>query len=90
MPGIDEKKSEFRVRVQNPGKFDRKSFRYHSIGRTGCTRIIVACPKGKYRSGKCSVGMKTQAYRFKKPCYKSKEQVRSWLKRQHVKYQGVK
>lgn len=85
MPGIDEKPNEFRVRVREPSQFDKRSFRSHPIGRSGCTRIIVACPRGKYRGGKCSVGMKTQAYRFKKPCYRNKAQVQTWLRKERVK-----
>ncbi len=56
-------KKYLRVRVKNPKKFDRRSFRIKDVGRKGFTKIIIGCPKGKYdaKKKKCKVGTKTQA-----------------------------
>jgi len=43
--------------------FDRDSFRVKKImkGRKVVTRLIVGCPKGKFRAGRCKVGTRVQA-----------------------------
>lgn len=52
-----------RVRVANPNKFDKKSFRVKDVGRVGHTKLIIGCPRGKFDSGRkrCKVGTKVQA-----------------------------
>ena len=47
-------------RIQDPRKFDPRSFR--TVKRDG-TLIIVACPAGEYKKGRCQVGMQTQSIR---------------------------
>jgi hypothetical protein len=60
---IEYTKRYKRIRVKSPKKFDRRSFRTKDVGRKGFTKIIVACPKGKYNARKkvCKVGTQTQA-----------------------------
>lgn len=50
-----------RERQQSPKKFDPRSFRVIDPGRPGHTKMIVACPKGFFKQGKCRVGMRVQA-----------------------------
>lgn len=47
-------------RLQSPNKFEKKSFRTTSRG-TGGTKAITACPAGKFKKGRCSVGVQTQS-----------------------------
>ena len=66
MPRIEKTKTECRKRVEDPKKFDRRSFRSKRLSKR--TRIIVACPRGQYdtRRKRCKVGMKTQSIIKKK------------------------
>ena len=64
MPGIEKRKTTCRKRVADPKKFDRRSFRAKKVSKR--TTIVFACPKGKYKRGRCSVGMKTQSIIKKK------------------------
>lgn len=57
-------KTECRKRVKSPKKFDKKSFRSKRVSKR--TRLIVACPKGKFKKGRCSVGMQLQSIIKKK------------------------
>lgn len=68
MPKTHLTKNYKRTRVKDPKKFDKRSFRTKDVGKPGHTKIIVACPKGKYDSKKkrCKVGMQTQAIIEKK------------------------
>jgi hypothetical protein len=50
-----------RERIAEPKAFDPRSFRVIDPGRPGHTKMIVACPKGFFRGGRCRVGMKVQA-----------------------------
>ncbi len=46
------------LRVRRPkARFDARSIRTISVGRHG-KKIRVACPKGRYKRGRCSVGMR--------------------------------
>ena len=60
MPGIDRTKRFCNVRVANPNKFHKESFRVKTPNKD--TRITVACPKKKWDTKKkrCKVGMKLQ------------------------------
>jgi len=64
--GIDITKSECRKRMEDPKKFDKRSFRSKKINKN--TRIIVACPKGEYdsKNKKCRVGLQIQSFIKKK------------------------
>jgi len=55
---IEETKNWIRERIKDPDKFDKRSFR--TIKR-GDHLIVVACPKGKWKGGKCQVAMELQA-----------------------------
>lgn len=50
-----------RERIKNPKEFDPKSFRVIDPGRPGHTKMVVACPKGFFKGGRCRVGMQVQA-----------------------------
>ena len=80
MPGIDEADSQFRVRIVDPGSFEEGSFRTKDLG--GGVSIIIGKKKG-------SDSMSTQAYRFDKDTFKSKEQVQSWLDKHDIKKASV-
>lgn len=54
-------KRYLRKRVKPVTAFDPKSFRVKDVGRKGHTKLIVGCPKGKYKQGRCTIGMQTQA-----------------------------
>ncbi len=58
---IDKTNTECRQRLQDPKKFDKRSFRSKRASKK--TRIILACPKGKYdpRRKKCKVGLEAQS-----------------------------
>ena len=47
------------MRKASPKKFDSRSFRVKTVSKK--TKIIVACPKGQFKKGKCQVGMKLQS-----------------------------
>ena len=58
---VHKTKGYDRYRVQDPKKFDPRSFRVIDPGRPGHTKMVVACPKGYFRGGRCRVGMTVQA-----------------------------
>ena len=48
------------MQLRNPiSKFDRKSIRTVKVGRHGGF-LRVGCPKGKFKKGRCKVGMKAE------------------------------
>lgn len=49
-----------RTRIASPKEFDPRSFRTVSPG-TGRHKMVVACPKGQFKGGKCKVGMEVQS-----------------------------
>lgn len=63
MPKIHYTKRFKRIRIKSPKAFDSRSFRVKDVGRTGFTRIIIGCKKGKYdaRKKRCKVGTQTQS-----------------------------
>ena len=79
MPGIDSVENEFRWRVVEPSRYDDASFRHVKDKFGKGVGAIFGCPSGKYRGGKCSVGVEIQALRFDKETFKDKTQVRKWL-----------
>jgi hypothetical protein len=48
-----------RERITRPENFDPRSFRTKTLNEK--KKLIIACPTGKYKGGKCSVGMKAQS-----------------------------
>jgi len=54
-------KNFIRTRVRNPRTCDPRSFRVVDVGRKGHTKIVVCCPRGKFKNGRCRVGMVRQA-----------------------------
>lgn len=50
-----------RRRIQSPRKFDPRSLRTIDPGRPGHTKLIVGCPTGHYKRGRCKVGTEVQA-----------------------------
>lgn len=48
-----------RKRLMSPKKCAPGSFRFKKIGKG--RGLIVCCPRGNYRHGKCAVGTKAQA-----------------------------
>lgn len=50
-----KRKKWIREHIEDPDKFDKKSFRYV---KRGDHLVLVACPKGKWKRGKCQIGMK--------------------------------
>jgi hypothetical protein len=50
-----------RDRIKDPKSFDPRSFRVIDPGRPGHTKMVVACPKGFFKHGRCRVGMQVQA-----------------------------
>jgi hypothetical protein len=76
MPGLEEGKTVWRYRVQNPGKFDKMKVK--EIG-SGGVKITVGRVRGTNR-------WEIQNYMFEKERFKTAEQVRKWLD-EHLKAQ---
>lgn len=51
----------YHCRIENPDKFDPRSFRSKKVGAKG-TIIVVGCPKGEYSPSekRCRTGMRIQ------------------------------
>jgi len=66
---IEETKNYIRERIKDPDYFDKKSFR---TIKKGDHLIIVGCPKGKWKNGRCQAAMELQAIlhpkKEKNPC----------------------
>jgi hypothetical protein len=74
MPGLEEDKTVWRYRIEDPDKFER--FRVKEIG-SGGVKITVGKVKGSDR-------WEVQNYMFDKKRFKTREQVRNWLDK-HLK-----
>jgi hypothetical protein len=48
-----------RMRLAEPSEFDVKSFRIKKIKKG--VKLVVGCPKGKFKSGVCVVGTTAQS-----------------------------
>jgi hypothetical protein len=68
MPGLEEGKTVWRYRVQDPGKFEK--FRVKNI--TTGIKITLGKVKGSQR-------WEIQNYLFDKENFKTRDQVRKWL-----------
>jgi hypothetical protein len=68
MPGLEEAKTVWRYRVQNPEKFEK--FRVKELGKG--VKMTLGKVKGSDR-------WEIQNYMFDKERFKNREQVRSWL-----------
>ena len=69
MPGLEEGKTVWRYRVQDPGKFDK--MRVKDIG-SGGVKITLGRVRGTNR-------WEVQNYMFDKERFKTRQQVRNWL-----------
>lgn len=58
---IHETERYIRKRMRDPAEFDPRSFRIKDPGRRGHTKLVIACPKGFYHRGRCTVGTHVQA-----------------------------
>lgn len=54
-------KNYIRKQVKPVTAFDPRSFRVKDVGRKGYTKLVVGCPKGKFKKGRCTVGTQTQS-----------------------------
>jgi len=68
MPGLEEGKTVWRYRVQDPGKFDK--IRVKELGKG--VKITLGRIKGSDR-------WEIENYMFEKTAFKTKEEVRKWL-----------
>lgn len=73
MPGLEESKTVWRYRVQDPDKFEK--FRVKELGKG--VKITLGKVKGLER-------WEIQNYMFEKEAFKTREQVRKWLD-EHLK-----
>jgi len=64
------------VRVKDPDQFDSESFRYVDI--TEGVKAVVGCPKGRFKGGKCEVGIEVQKFVFDKEKFTS-EEAKKWV-----------
>ncbi|MCJ7559172.1 DUF2213 domain-containing protein [Candidatus Bathyarchaeota archaeon] len=78
----EETEESIRSGHGDKGKFDKDSFR--TIDITEGVKAVVACPKGKYENGKCTVGMESQSFIFSKDKF-TVEQAKAWFEKHHVK-----
>lgn len=58
MPRVDVTKNFRRERQFSPKLCARGSFRTITRGKI---KLVICCPKGKYRRGRCSVGTRAQS-----------------------------
>ena len=58
---VHETERYSRYRIRDPEKFDPRSFRIIDPGRPGHTKMVIGCPKGFFKSGRCKVGTVVQA-----------------------------
>lgn len=71
---LDIKTNEIRYRLLSPVKVD-------VVGRKKITEgvsIVVACPKGKVKKKRCTVGTEAQALRFDRKKFTPEEAVK-WI-----------
>jgi len=71
---LDIKPNEIRYRLISPSDVD-------VVGRkkiTGGVSIIVACPKGKVKNKRCTVGTESQALRFDRNKFTA-EKAANWI-----------
>lgn len=73
---LDVKPQEIRYRLIPPSKFAKDSFRRKEI--TEGVSIVVACPKGNFKKGRCKTGTKTQALRFDRERF-TPEKAATWI-----------
>ena len=59
MKGCEKSRNYWRCRQAPPSKFDPKSFR--TVSAKGGVKLVIGCPKGKFRKGKCAVGTRIQS-----------------------------
>jgi hypothetical protein len=59
MKKIDCQKTVCRERLMSPKMCAKGSFRTKRVGSKKA-KVVVCCPRGKWRKGRCSVGMKAQ------------------------------
>jgi hypothetical protein len=78
----EETEDSIRSGHGDKAKFDKDSFR--TIDITGGVKAVVACPKGKYENGKCTVGMESQSFIFDKSKF-TVEQAKAWFEKHHAK-----
>ena len=64
------------VRVEDPSKYDKDSFRTIDI-KEG-VKARVGCPKGQFEGGKCKVGTQVQVWLFDKDKF-TPEQAKKWV-----------
>jgi hypothetical protein len=64
------------VRVEDPDKYDKDSFR--TIDITEGIKARVGCPKGQFTGGKCQVGTQVQVYLFDKDKY-TEDKAKKWV-----------
>lgn len=83
-PETDVTENEIRIRVKDPGAFDKDSFRYIDIDKDKGIQAVSACPKGEYENGKCKVGTQVQSYRFDKENWTATT-ARAWVDKHEKK-----
>lgn len=66
------------IRIRTPGQFAKKSFRVITFGEG--IKATIGCPKGKFKTGKCTVGTQVQKLLFPKNKY-SLEEAKTWVKK---------
>lgn len=78
----EETEDSIRSGHSDKGKFDKDSFR--TIDITEGIKAVVACPKGKFENGKCTVSMESQSFIFSKDKF-TVEQAKAWFEKHHAK-----
>lgn len=56
---VDVTENYRRYRQFAPGRCDKKSFRTMTVNHD--TKMVVCCPKGKFKRGRCKVGLRVQS-----------------------------
>ena len=66
MPKVHITKNYRRYRQKSPKRFDKRSFRVKQVSKK--TKIILACPKGKWspKTNRCKGNMQVQSILKKK------------------------
>jgi len=54
-----------------------KSFRYKTVSKEKGVKLLVCCPRGEFRKGRCEVGMQARTVLYPKDRYTKREAEKS-------------
>ncbi len=66
---------------ESPDKYDKDSMRTIDIAVDQGIKAVVACPKGNFKNGKCSVGTQVQSFLFAKANGWTLAKAKAWFEK---------